>query len=831
MLYHHRVHILIGLIALTLIILGGLALWIASLRIPDLNTFDERVVLQSTKIYDRTGDVLLFDVHDDIQRTLVEEDAISRHIKNAAVAIEDATFYEHEGIRPKAILRAVLVNLGLREGRTQGGSTITQQVIKNALLTSERTISRKLKEWALALKIEQVLSKEEILTLYLNEAPFGGNIYGVEEAAQAFFGASAFDVTLAQAAYLAALPQAPTFYSPYGNNRSELDARKDLVLEKMLEYKFITDEEYTTAQEATVDFDPRPESRLKAPHFVMQIREYLETTYGKRAVEEDGLRVITTLDYTLQEKAEAIVNEYALSNAENFNAENAGLVAVDPKTGQLLVMVGSRDYFDDEIDGNFNITLAHRQPGSAFKPFVYATAFKKGYTPNTILFDVSTEFSTTCSADSRQLEQDAVCYRPGNYDDTFRGPMTIRDALAQSVNVPAVKALYLAGLPESLETARDLGIEGLSNPDQYGLTLVLGGGEVTPLEMARAYGVFAHGGVYNPTATILSIEDKHGNTLESFTSRSSQVIDESVAYHITDILSDNEARTPAFGSNSHLHFGDVDVAAKTGTTNDYRDAWIVGYTPTIAAAAWAGNNDNSPMEKKVAGFIIAPLWNEFMQEALTHLPQESFTRPLGLSSSEELKPVFRGIWEGGESFVIDTISGKLATSFTPEGTRKEYVVPNIHSILYWVNKDDPYGPSPRNDSRDPQFPRWEAPVLSWANTYQSGTIPVRPDEFDDVHTEENLPELEILGIENNDTLSRSDTLSFSVRSSGRYTLTDVSVFINGRYIGESTEKPFSFTLPLENLEGLTGSNTLRVVGTDRVFNTGDTTLSFILTNE
>jgi len=477
--------------------IGGLSfLWVASIDIPDFSSFDTRKVSESTKIYDRTGKVLLYDIHADTKRTVVSFDSISRYIKNATVAIEDAEFYGHIGVRPIATLRAVFIQ-PLRGKGVQGGSTITQQVVKNTLLTSERTISRKLKEWVLAIKIEQVLSKEDILELYLNEAPYGGNIYGIEEASMSFFGKPSDDVTLAQAAYLAALPQAPTFYSPYGNNTDALIDRKNLVLSRMLELNYITKEEYSSALQEEVDFLPQETFGIKAPHFVIWVRQYLEERYGRDVVENSGLKVTTTLDYGLQQKAEEIVAKHGEENEIKFNAHNAGMIGIDPKTGGVLVMVGSRDYFNTEAEGNFNVTLAHRQPGSSFKPFVYATALMKGYTPDTVVFDLETQFQTTCDVEGKPLSSKIhpdECYTPTNYDDVYRGPVTLRNALAQSLNIPAIKTLYLAGIRDSLAVASKMGITSLGEQDKYGLTLVLGGGEISLLEATSAYSVFANDG-------------------------------------------------------------------------------------------------------------------------------------------------------------------------------------------------------------------------------------------------------------------------------------------------------------------------------------------------
>ncbi len=690
------------------IVAGGTLLWAASIRLPDFDVATERKVEQSTKIFDRTGKILLYDLHENVRRTIVPFDSISRHVKNATVAIEDAEFYQHGGIKISAIIRAIFVNIS-SVGFTQGGSTITQQVVKNSLLTTEKTIARKLKEWVLSMKLEKVLTKEEILSLYLNEAPYGGSVYGVEEASRRFFNKTSEELTLAESAYIAALPQAPTYYSPYGEHLEQLEARKNLVLRRMVELGFITEDDRVRAEDEVVTFQPQPEKGILAPHFVFYVKDYLEKKYGSGGIEDRGLKVITTLDYELQEKAEEIILKGALQNKENFNAENAGLVALDPKTGQILTMVGSRDYFDEEIDGNVNITLAERQPGSAFKPFVYATAFKKGYTPDTILFDVPTQFSTACPAGS--LSNITPCYSPGNYDAIFRGPLTVRQALAQSVNIPAVEAVYLAGLAASIKTARDMGITTLTDPAHYGLTLVLGGGEVTLLELTSAYSVFANDGSRNPTTPILSIEDPAGRILEEFDAKSFRVIDRNISLQMSDILSDNAARTPAFGERSSLYFPGRQVAAKTGTTNDYRDAWIIGYTPSIAAGAWAGNNDNTPMEKKVAGFIIAPLWHEFMEFALQKFPETGFATP---TYSDTEKPVLRGVWQGGEIVVVDTKTGRPADDDTPSSRRAEYVRQDVHSILYWVEKDDPQGPVPSNPGSDPQFSRWETAVRAWA---------------------------------------------------------------------------------------------------------------------
>jgi len=454
----------LGCAGIFIFITALVILWLSSLRIPDFHSFEERRVENSTKIYDRTGEILFYDIHQNTKRTDITFENMGVNIKNATVAIEDSEFYNHSGIRITSIIRAVLSNL-LGAGRTQGGSTITQQLVKNTLLTQEKSYTRKIKEWVLSIKIDNSIPKEKILEYYLNEAPYGGNVYGIQEASRTYFDKDAEDLTLAEAAYLAAIPQSPTLLSPYGKNKDKLEARKNLVLSRMLEINFISKEEHDKAKNEAITFVPQATIGIKAPHFVFFIKDYLEQKYGSDLIEKGGLKITTTLNYDLQEKGELIVKEGALKNKKDWNGENAGLVAVDPKTGQILTMVGSRDYFDKEIDGNFNVAAARRQPGSSFKPFIYATAFNKGFLPETVLFDLPTEFQSTCDAlgKAKSGHNQKDCYMPDNYDGKFRGPMSLRDALAQSINIVAVKLFYLAGTTDSLKTAEDLGISTLTN--------------------------------------------------------------------------------------------------------------------------------------------------------------------------------------------------------------------------------------------------------------------------------------------------------------------------------------------------------------------------------
>lgn len=676
-------YIVVGVLFVVL----GIGVLVVALRpIPDLNNFDSRKVAQSTKIYDREGKTVLYDLNHDVRRNIVPLSEISPNLQKATIAIEDSSFYSHGGVSFRGIMRALITDITTRSF-AQGGSTLTQQVVKNTILTGQKSITRKVQEWILAFKLEQKYSKDQILEFYFNVTPYGGTLYGAEVASKSFYGKSASDLSIAEAAYLAAIPQLPTYYSPYGNNRTSLDARKDLVLSRMKSLGFINDAEYAEAKKEKVIFSRQQSNSILAPHFVFYIEQQLETKYGSD-VATQGLSVITTLDADLQRDAETIVNRRALANDKKFKASNASLVAIDPKTGQILAMVGSRDYFDPEIDGNFNVALSLRQPGSSFKPFVYAAALAKGYTPQSVVFDLPTQFSTSCAA-TDTYNSTYPCYAPSNYDNKFRGPMTFTTALAQSINIPAVKALYLAGPDNVIALAKAAGITSMGNPKEYGLSLALGAAEVKLLEITGAYATFANDGIRNPPTGILEIRDKKGLVLEKFTPAPEQAIDQGVARQVSAMLSDNEARQPEYPPVNPFYFPDYDVAAKTGTTNESRDAWTVGYTPTIAVGVWAGNNDNSPMVKEIAGYIVAPMWNEFMQEALKKRPKEYFNEPPAVPDSAP--PALRGV-----SYVT-----------MPDGSISS------HSLLYWTNKQNPLGPAPFNPASDPQFYHWEFPIQIW----------------------------------------------------------------------------------------------------------------------
>ncbi len=821
-----------------LIVIGAGALWVATLQMPDLNSFQARKIAESTKIYDRTGTVLLYDTGKNAKLSYVPLTSISPFVQKATIAIEDSNFYTNSGIEPLSILRAILADLASGD-YGQGASTITQQVVKNSLLTTDKTITRKIKEWVLAIKLTKVMTKDQILETYLNESPYGGTIYGVEEASRAFFGHPAMDLTLAQAAYLAAIPQAPTYYSPYGTHRTSLDSRHLLVLQRMHDLGMSTDQEYTDAKAEKVQFLSKSDSSIRAPHFVMFVKDYLTQKYGEDEIDNGGLKVITTLNFDLQQEAEGVVKKFGPSLSSSFNASNTAMVAIDPKTGDILTMVGSRDYFDASIDGNYNITLASRQPGSTFKPFVYSTLFKKGYTPETILFDAQTEFSNYCTVEGKPKDptmdpKDAskACYMPDEYDNIFEGPLTIRQALAQSRNVPAVKALYLAGIPQSIQTAQDMGITSLTDPNRYGLTLVLGGGEVSLLDLTSAYGVFANDGMRNPYRSILQVTDNKGIILEqAATTTPTQALQPEIARQISDILSDTNVRM-----TSLKPIGDSvgrQVAIKTGTTNDYRDVWAVGYTPNLVVGAWSGNNDNHPMKHNVAGLIIAPVWGAFMSQAVKDLPVEGFVPPP--SPLTDGKPVLRGIWQGGQSYTMDTVSGKLATQYTPKETRKEVTYTSIHTILQWVNKDDPRGPAPTDPTQDSQYPYWEYGVRKWFTEYQKTHPEIRemagsftvPTATDDIHTADKVPKIIFVSPSASTTVNTQSLLPIHLGIAGSFTPVKTEVYMNGKYVLTATTDPLNFSFIPSDVGNLNSTaNMITVNVFDSAYNKGTATLPF-----
>ncbi|MDO8639481.1 MAG: PBP1A family penicillin-binding protein [bacterium] len=601
--------------------------------LPRPEKFTEKQSVQSTKIYDRTGSVVLYEIYGEEKRTIVPLSVIPDNLKNAVIATEDANFYHHFGIDPTGILRSIMINLKLGSA-SYGGSTLDQQLIRSTYFSNEKTFQRKIKEIVLALELDRRYPKDQILEWYLNQIPFGSNAYGVEAASQTYFQKPVSQISLAEAATLVALVRAPSFLSPYGDYKDQLLGRKDYVLERMEKEKYITKEEMEAAKKEEIKFFAS--QSIKAPHFVVDIVEnYLKPKYGEDLsyLKENGLKIYTTLDWSLQEAAEAAVKKGMEINKE-YNAYNAALVAMDPKTGEVLAMIGSANWFGEPypkgcasgrtclFEPKFNVATGGknspgRQPGSAFKPFAYATAFKKGYDDKTKIIDELTNFGVWGDKE----------YIPQNYDGKFRGEITLRTSLAQSLNIPAVKTLvYLAGIEDTTKTAQALGITTLTPP--FGPAIVLGGWEVKLLEITSAYGVFATEGLRASPVSILKVEDNNGNIVEENKKTPSRVLEERPARLINDILSDNEARTPMFGPRSHLYFEGRQVAAKTGTTDDFKDAWTIGYTPSIVIGVWVGNNNNEPLIKRQpAATVAGPIFHELMQKSFVNYPSAGFIKP------------------------------------------------------------------------------------------------------------------------------------------------------------------------------------------------------------
>lgn len=578
---------------------------------------DKHPLKETTLLYDRTGKEILYAVHGEENRRVIPHAEIPESVRQATVAAEDAHFFTHPGIDVLAVLRAAIVNVR-NQGISQGASTITQQLARALFLTREKTWVRKVREIILAIKIEKSLSKEEILDLYLNTVPYGSNAYGIEAAAQTFFGKKATELTLDEAALLAALPNAPTLYSPYGKNQKGLIARKDSILRKMGDLSTLSPSSMETALQAkTLDKIVPLERKIQAPHFVFYILDRLKKEYGQEALETEGYDVYTSIDLELQHQAESIVAAGVKRNLSR-GASNGALVALTPQNGEILAMVGSRDYFDPKIDGQVNVAIEKRQPGSTFKPFAYATAFSKGFTPETRIYDVPINFG----ADGTGTD-----YIPSNYDGRFRGLITMRAALSQSLNIPAVSTLYLAGIPDTIALATAMGITTLTEPSRYGLALVLGGAEVKLVDLTSAFGVFGQEGKRVPTDGILRIVDRENREVYKRITHSDQVVSASVTKAISSILSDNAARTPVFGASSPIAFpSGTGVAAKTGTTQNFRDAWTVGYTRDVALGVWTGNNDNTAMEEGADGiYMAAPMWREMMDVLIDRYPPQPFS--------------------------------------------------------------------------------------------------------------------------------------------------------------------------------------------------------------
>lgn len=791
--------------------------------LPNPQAVQEKQLAQSTQILARDG-TPLYNIHGEQNRQLVTGDQISPFVKQAAVSVEDASFYKDYGFSFKGLARALIAHIPLVKRLLPsgelagGGSTITQQYIKNAEnWNSDATISRKLKELILAVEVERKYSKDQILTDYLNIIPYGSNAYGIEAASQTYFGIDASMLTLSQSATLAAIPQQPTTYSPYGNHTDQLFARKDYILNRMVDTGYITQAQADAAKSAAPSISNpafKQQSDLIAPHFVFYVRQQLIDFIGgdqetaEQKLDQAGYKVTTSLDLSTQNLAQQTISTLAPAALKKYNASNACLTSVDPRTGEVLAMVGSVDY-SGANSGNTNFCTAQLQPGSTFKPFIYATQFSPGHTqaPSSITYDLVTNFSTS-----------ATGYSPTDYNGSceYCGPVTDRNALDGSLNIPAVKNFYLAGIKQSIQTAQKLGISTLTkDPNYYGLPLVLGSGSVEPVEMANAYASFANGGQHFALRPILKIE-KAGVIIKDYTKDApTKVLEPETAYEISSILSDNASRTKIFGAHSALTLGpDRPVAAKSGTTQNNRDAWTIGFTPSIVTAVWVGNN--LPGKTMVAGsdgsFVAAPIWNSFMKQYLTGKPVEQFTAPSTMKtmtvdmlsgklptsqtpSSDLVTDIFAP-WQVPTTnddvhitVAIDSVSGKLATSLTPASDIVQKTYFNVHS-------------------EEPSLPNWEGPVQAWANANGGDTSP--PTDTDNVHTEANAPTVQISSP--SDGSSVSGTFTISANPGGVNPITSVEFFLNGVSIGSATSSPWSVTYQASQLSQ--GSQIIKAVATN-----------------
>lgn len=589
--------------------------WLLALPHPKILSLGVAPV--TTKIYDRNG-FLLYEVYLEQNRTPVSLEQIPDHLIKATLAIEDSEFYSHPGFSIRGIMRS-LKKL-VFEKKIEGGSTITQQLIRSALLSPEQTITRKTKEIILAFWAERIYSKDKILEMYFNQVPYGGSAWGVEAAAQVYFGKSVSQVSLAEAALLAGLPAAPTRFSPLGARPELAFARQHEVLRRMVEEKYLSSKEAEETKNEVLTFNPQ-RIPIHAPHFVMYVKDQLVKKFGQRLVERGGLRVITTLDLPLQEEIEAIT-ENEILKLSSLRVGNGAVLVTNPKTGEILSMVGSKDYFNLEDEGNVNVALSLQQPGSSIKVVTYAAALQNGFTAATVLNDSPITYKIAGQPP----------YSPVNYDGAFHGKVPLRYALGNSYNVPAVKTLAKIGVDQMIEQGRRMGISSWQDEDRFGLSLTLGGGEVTLLDMARVYGTLANLGIKHELTPILEVTDYEGRVLERFSPKNGvEALPAEIAFILTDVLSDNSARAAAFGPNSLLNVPGKKVAVKTGTSNDLRDNWAIGYTPSYVVVVWVGNNDNSPMSRVTSGVTGAtPIWHETTKVLLEGKENEWFSPPLEL---------------------------------------------------------------------------------------------------------------------------------------------------------------------------------------------------------
>jgi membrane peptidoglycan carboxypeptidase len=828
--------IFVGIIVGTIGVIITFAIF--SRELPNPNTLLERSTELSTKIYDRNGDPL-YEVYGDKNRQLITIDKVSPNVVHATLATEDAEFYIHNGFSLRGMLRAVK-NMIMGES-VQSGSTITQQVVKNALLSQEQTLTRKIKELILSLQLENRYSKEEILQMYLNETPYGGQNYGIVTAARSFFNKEPTELTLAESAYLAGVPQRPSYYSYWVNPEAGIE-RKNYVLYLMRNYgwiegdgkrHYISEEEYQQARDEEMDFQSAPVS-FKAPHFVFFVRQFLADKFGEEAVESGGLHVTTTLDLKLQEKAQEIVYDEITKNQVSLNMYNGALVAMESKTGQILAMVGSKGYFlESEPDGcisgitgedsclfepNLNVTISRRQPGSSIKPITYANMLMQGYTAAYPFLDVPTVFL----ADSQYDKP----YTPENYDGQFRGPMSLRKSLGNSLNIPAVKALQIGGIDSMIDLAEKMGITTLKERERYGLALTLGGGETRLLEMTGAYATFANKGMYHEPSSVLEVKDSTGKVLYKWRDNGgTNAVSEGVAFLISDILSDDGARSEAFGFGSLLHIPNYTVAAKTGTTDDKRDNYAMGYTPEVTVGVWVGNNNNEEMNPYVASGIsgATPIWSRFMKTYLEGKENVKFEVPKNVKKVE-----------------VDELTGMLP--FEGFSSRSEWFIegtePTAKSLWYErieVCEDD--GKIANDSCKESgdtdvktfvritaEIAEWQDDVDRWVYEHYKGDDKYFPPltkshlEYDDDGNVTNEDDIfvDIVGLKDGDRVSKDFRLQVEVSAGND--IDKIKIYDNGKHVADDSSYPYGYNFSFED----SGEHSFEVRAVDEEGNEGKT---------
>jgi len=803
-----------------------------SRSLPSPDTLLERSYELSTKLYDRNGE-LIYEVFGEKNRTLVKLDAIATYVAQATIAVEDAEFYSHSGFSLRGYARAIkntLTGQGL-----QGGSTLTQQVIKNTLLTQDRTLTRKIKELILSLQLEQRYTKDEIIQMYLNETPYGGQNYGVYSAAKAYFNKDPKDLTIAESAYIAGLPQSPSVYSPYGRDPQAGLERKDYVLYLMNvrgwlgadgKRHYLSDDEYNKAKEQVLQFDAAKVA-FKAPHFIFYVKDLLVKMYGEDVMERGGLRVKTSLDLKIQELAETIVNE-EVSKAQKENVYNGSMVVLDTKTGQVLAMVGSKDYNADpapegcvsgkpgeegcKFDPYVNVATSNRQPGSAIKPITYATMLSQGYSAAFPFLDVRTVFPGA---------NESTPYIPENYDGTFRGPMSMRKSLGNSLNIPAVKALSIVGVDNMIDMAEKMGITTFKERSRYGLALTLGGGETTLLELTGAYSTFSAEGVFRNPTPFIEIKDSNESLLYKWNDNGKKVLTKEVAFLIWDMLSDDGARSDAFGAGSLLNIKNHRVAVKTGTTDDKRDNYAMGFTPQVTVGVWVGNSNNDKMNPYIASGIsgATPIYNRFFTEYLNtnnikiedekYLPGDNLEKievdkisgmlPVkGFDTRQEWfikgnKPTAQSTWY--KTLVVCEEDGNLVNeSCSKDGDTDTKLYVKVESERpEWQTGVDAWIKEHYNDDE-----RYFPPTIKTILEFADGKV----SNKDDVH-------VEIVGVKDGDTVPLIFRLNVEV--SAYRDIDKVTIYMDDTKMTEDTSRPYGYNFELKASD--IGKHKFRVVAT------------------